>query len=50
MGIEEFYPISRPKILKSAAKIEALPEDKKLGLQAGDNKALKKWNNIHKNR
>ena len=39
MGIEEFYPISRPKILKSPAKIKALPEDKKLVLQAGDNKA-----------
>lgn len=38
MGIEKFYPM-RLKILTSPAKIKALPEDKKLVLQAGDNKA-----------
>lgn len=39
MGIEEFYPISQPKKLKSAAKLRALPEEKKLVLEAGDNRA-----------
>ena len=29
MGIEEFDPISQPKRLKSAAKLRALPENKK---------------------
>ena len=35
MGIEEFDPISRPKKLKSAKKLEEeLPENKKLVLEA----------------
>ena len=34
MGIEEFDPISQPKRLKSAAKLRALPENKKLVLDA----------------
>lgn len=34
MGIEEFDPISQPKRLKGAAKLRALPEDKKLVLDA----------------
>lgn len=38
MGIEEFYPISQPKRLKSAEKIRALPDNKKLVLEARDNK------------
>ena len=42
MGIEEFYPISQPKRLKSAKKLKELPENKKLVLEAGDNKAIEK--------
>ncbi len=42
MGIEEFYPISQPKRLKSAKKLKELPENKKLVLEAGDNKARAK--------
>lgn len=38
MGIEEFYPMSQPKLLKSAEKLRALPEDKKLVLDAGTTK------------
>ncbi len=38
MGIEEFYPISEPKKLKSVEKMRALPENKKLVLEARDNK------------
>ena len=34
MGIEEFDPISQPKRLKSAAKLRALPKNKKLVLDA----------------
>ena len=34
MGIEKFDPISRPKKLKSAKKLEELPENKKLVLEA----------------
>lgn len=36
MGIEEFDPISQPKRLKSAKELRALPEDKKLVLEARD--------------
>ena len=42
MGIAEFYPISQPKRLKSAKKLKELPENKKLVLEAGDNKARTK--------
>ena len=34
MGIEEFDPISPPKILKSAKNFKELPENKKLVLEA----------------
>ncbi len=34
MGIKKFDPISRPKELKSAKKLEKLPENKKLVLEA----------------
>ena len=40
MGIEEFYPISRPKILKSAQKLRELPEDQKLILNAEDTRSV----------
>lgn len=38
MGIEEFYPISQPKKLRGPDAMRALPEDKKLVLEAGNNK------------
>ena len=41
MGIEEFNPISQPKRLKSAAKLRALPENKKLVLDAGTTEKVK---------
>ena len=37
MGIEEFDPISRPKILQSAAKLRKLSDDKIIVINAEDN-------------
>lgn len=42
MDIEYFDPISDPKTIKSAKKIKELPDDKKIVLDAVDNKRTKK--------
>ncbi len=36
MGIDEFDPISQPKVIKSAKKIKELPEDKQIIIEAYD--------------
>ena len=38
MGIEEFYPMSQPKRLKSVAEMKKLPSANKLVLEAKSNK------------
>ena len=37
MGIEQFDPISEPKIIRSKAGIKALPDDKKIVITAENN-------------
>jgi len=45
MGIEEFDPISQPKIIRSKAGIKALSDEKKLVIEAENNK-VKEGNGI----
>ena len=41
MGIEEFDPISQPKVIRSLEGIKKLPKDKQVIIEARDNKDRK---------